>query len=121
MVAQFADLIVRLEGIEWALCIGRYRTDLLLSIRTNSRHLNAGKMIRQIVGSRGTAGGHDMIAGGRVDLEGRDWEEVARSLTKRILEALGRTAQSGGPIVSPSSRRISDTWISLRRPSTRNG
>jgi nanoRNase/pAp phosphatase (c-di-AMP/oligoRNAs hydrolase) len=92
MVAQFADLIIRLEGIEWALCIGRYRSDLLLSIRTNSRRHNAGRMIRAIVGSQGTAGGHDMIAGGKIagaavtQVRARRTEEMLR---RRLLRELG--------------------------------
>ncbi len=92
MVAEFADLVVRLEGIEWALCIGRYNDDLLLSIRSNSRRANAGKLIRQIVGERGTAGGHDMIAGGKVpggaitSVRARRIEDLLR---RRLLRQLG--------------------------------
>ncbi len=66
MVAEFADLIVRLEGIRWALTVGRFGEDLLLSIRTRLRRVNAGSLIRRIVGIEGTAGGHDMIAGGKI-------------------------------------------------------
>jgi nanoRNase/pAp phosphatase (c-di-AMP/oligoRNAs hydrolase) len=71
MVAQFADLIVRLDGIDWALAIGRHRSDILLSIRTNRRRANAGAVIRSIVGKEGSAGGHDMIAGGKLAGAGR--------------------------------------------------
>ncbi|MBD3162552.1 MAG: hypothetical protein GF346_09330 [Candidatus Eisenbacteria bacterium] len=107
VVAEFADLIVRLEGIEWALCIGRYGDDLLLSIRTNNRKANAGKVIRAVVGSRGTAGGHDMIAGGK--LEGaaitqvhavRAEELIRRRLLKELgasgLRPTGLTRATGG-------------------------
>jgi nanoRNase/pAp phosphatase (c-di-AMP/oligoRNAs hydrolase) len=94
MVAQFADLIVRLEGVEWALCIGRYQTDLLISLRTNSRRHNAGKMIRQIVGSHGTAGGHDMIAGGKIPGAAVTQAKAVRAedlLRRRLLRELGAT------------------------------
>lgn len=92
MVAQFADLIVRLEGIDWSLCIGRFRSDLLLSIRTNRRRANAGKVIRSIVTGLGTAGGHDMIAGGKIAggaLTSARARRVESLLVKRLLKELG--------------------------------
>ncbi|MDM7916730.1 MAG: bifunctional oligoribonuclease/PAP phosphatase NrnA [Candidatus Eisenbacteria bacterium] len=91
MVAEFADLIVRLEGIAWALSIGRYGSDLLLSIRTNETDENAGRVIRKIVAGQGTAGGHEMIAGGKLtgaastDAQSRRTEQL---LVRRLLEAL---------------------------------
>ena len=91
MVAQFADLIVRLEGIGWVLAIGRYRRDLLLSIRTNHRLANAGRVIGRIVGTDGTAGGHDMIAGGKLSgFAGTpvQADRVERLLVRRLLKAL---------------------------------
>jgi len=92
MVAQFADLMIRLEGIGWVLAIGRRGGDLLLSVRTNHRRRNAGRVIRTIVGPQGVAGGHDMIAGGR--LIGQAGTETAarraeRSLARRFLSMVG--------------------------------
>jgi nanoRNase/pAp phosphatase (c-di-AMP/oligoRNAs hydrolase) len=92
MVAQFADLIVRLEGIGWALTIGRHGADLLLSIRTNHLKANAGRVIRKIVGVEGAAGGHDMIAGGRIPGAAASpvtARRVERLLTERLLSTLG--------------------------------
>ena len=66
VVAEFADLMVRLEGIRWSLAVGRYGPDLWLSIRTNLERANAGRMIRRIVGGLGKAGGHGMMAGGKI-------------------------------------------------------
>jgi len=94
MVAQFADLIVRLEGIDWALVVGRFRKDLLLSIRTNRRRANAGTLIRTIVGKEGSAGGHDMIAGGKMPGAAATRELAGRSeemLVRRLLRELGGT------------------------------
>ena len=92
VVAEFADLIVRLEGIEWALCIGRFGDDLLLSIRTNNRRANAGKVIQEVVGSRGTAGGHEMIAGGKLEGAAITRARAARAenlIRRRLLMELG--------------------------------
>jgi nanoRNase/pAp phosphatase (c-di-AMP/oligoRNAs hydrolase) len=92
MVAQFADLIVRLEGIGWAMAIGRHGGDLLLSLRTNHTTANAGNVIRKIVGIDGAAGGHDMIAGGRIPASARnalEADRIERAMTKRLLHILG--------------------------------
>ena len=53
------------------------------------RDANAGDILQQVLGSN-QAGGHDMIAGGRVPLpQGEDgWEEAAARIKKRLLSAL---------------------------------
>jgi nanoRNase/pAp phosphatase (c-di-AMP/oligoRNAs hydrolase) len=92
MVAQFADLVIRLEHISWALCMGRYGDDLLLSLRTNHRNANAGLVIRALVEPQGTAGGHDMIAGGKVAKGAVTTSRAARTeerLRLRLLAQLG--------------------------------
>jgi nanoRNase/pAp phosphatase (c-di-AMP/oligoRNAs hydrolase) len=109
MVAEFADLIVRLEGIGWAFCIGRYQGDLLLSIRTHDRKMNAGRVIRTIVSTRGTAGGHDMIAGGKIPGGGMTAQRAAREeglLIRRLLRELGVPARRGSPLTrTPHARK----------------
>ena len=47
IVSEFADLMVRLEGVRWSLSIGRYGDDLILSIRTNRERANAGRVIHR--------------------------------------------------------------------------
>lgn len=101
VVAEFADLMVRLEGIRWSFAIGRYGPDLWLSIRTNLERANAGRMIRRIVGDLGMAGGHGMMAGGKIPdgaatpAKAMELEEV---LSTRALSLL-RAEQTGVPLV----------------------
>lgn len=105
MVAQFADLIIRLEGISWALTVGRYREDLLLSIRTNLRRVNAGSVIRKIVGKEGTAGGHDMIAGGRLPRAADTPERARRNegrLIRRLLREIGEAGTRPSHLTHPT-------------------
>jgi nanoRNase/pAp phosphatase (c-di-AMP/oligoRNAs hydrolase) len=54
--AEIADILLRLRGIRWVVCIGTYKNTLILSARTKNRQ-GAGKLVQEIVGSRGTAGG----------------------------------------------------------------
>ncbi|MBF0254338.1 MAG: DHH family phosphoesterase [Candidatus Omnitrophica bacterium] len=61
-----ADLLLKCERISWSLCIGRYDNRILASVRTSSRKANAGAFLRSLVGKRGTAGGHGLLAGGQI-------------------------------------------------------
>jgi hypothetical protein len=65
-VAEMADMVMRLEGIEWALCMGNYNGTMILSLRTNRESGGAGQMIQRVVRGLGQAGGHGLMAGGKV-------------------------------------------------------
>jgi len=67
VVAEMADYLVRLEGIDVALSMGRLHGALIMSMRTTRNDLNAGEIMRKLVSGQGTAGGHGMTAGGRID------------------------------------------------------
>jgi nanoRNase/pAp phosphatase (c-di-AMP/oligoRNAs hydrolase) len=100
-VAEFADLMVRLEGIRWSFAIGRYGPDLWLSIRTNLERANAGRMVRRVVGDLGMAGGHGMMAGGKIPNGAANpakAEQLEELLCARALSAL-RAEPKGVPLV----------------------
>lgn len=65
-VAEMADQLMRLEGVVWTLCLGAHGSDFILSLRTSRKGGGAGQMIQRIVRGLGQAGGHGMMAGGRV-------------------------------------------------------
>lgn len=91
MVAEMADLLLRLEDARWAICLGTYGENLFLSLRTSEGDVNAGAFIRRAVGRTGAAGGHGMMAGGRIRLKDRGAKAVARleeRLIRRFLRAL---------------------------------
>ena len=95
LVSELADLMLRLEGIEIVLSMGHYNTEMILSIRTANEEINAGELIRTLVAGRGSAGGHGMMAGGKVD-DVPDTDaaiaEVERVLTERLLAELAVSA-----------------------------
>ena len=66
LVAEMADQLMRLVGVEWALCMGSCGKELFLSLRTSNEGGGAGQMIQRLVRGLGRAGGHGMMAGGRV-------------------------------------------------------
>ena len=92
VVAEMADFLLRLEGIETVLSMGEYSDEMILSIRTLRHDLNAGEVIKRIVEGRGSAGGHGMMAGGKVDNvpnEPDAMQEVEEFLTGRFLAEVG--------------------------------
>src|SRR5438046_7934141 len=100
MVAELADFLLRLDQVEWAAAIGTFGTCLHVSIRTTDRDVNAGDLLQRVLGSR-SAGGHDMIAGGRLAV-GEDpaaHERAAAMVRDRLLSALGVDAACGQPLV----------------------
>src|SRR5881296_678520 len=100
MVAEVADFLLRLDQVEWAAAIGTFGSCLHCSIRTTDRELNAGDVLQRVLGSK-VAGGHDMIAGGRLQV-GEDpaaRERAAAMVRDRLLTALGVSAAIGQPLV----------------------
>lgn len=91
-VAFIADFMLHLERISWALCLGRYKERIVVSIRTTNVRGEAGTFLRRLIGKRGTAGGHGMIAGGQVLCEGMEHDrctQVEEELVRDFLRKLG--------------------------------
>lgn len=102
MVAEVADLFMRVEGVEWTVASGRYHDDLLLSVRTFRTDAHAGEVVREIVGDRGSAGGHGMLAGAQLPLKGLsdgEAEELVETLFTDLLRALGLEDVEGEEII----------------------
>jgi nanoRNase/pAp phosphatase (c-di-AMP/oligoRNAs hydrolase) len=101
MVAEVADFLLRLDEVAWAAAIGTFGGYLHCSLRTTDREVNAGDLLQRVLGSK-VAGGHDMIAGGRLQI-GDDpaaLERAAAMVRDRLLAALGVEAVSGQPLVA---------------------
>lgn len=102
VVAEMADLLLRLEGIDTALCMGRYSTELILSMRTVRHDLNLGEVIQRLVKGMGMAGGHGMSAGGKIDKIPEDTEkvrEIEELLVARLLKDLGIEGMESRPLL----------------------
>ena len=102
MVAEIADLFMHMEGVEWVVALGRYGDQLLLSLRTYDVSAHAGSIVRGVMGDRGSAGGHGMLAGGQLSVKSLSEEEVAALRERTIsdlLDALGAGDEPGEPLV----------------------
>jgi len=100
MVAEVADFLLRLDEAEWAMAIGYYNHGLFVSLRTVIRDVNAGEILQKVLGST-SAGGHDMIAGGRIAVttKGIGVEKAAVRIKDRLLKVLGAASSSARDLV----------------------
>lgn len=91
-VAFIADFMLRCERVNWSICLGRYKDKLIVSIRTTHSKGEAGRFLRHLIGKRGTAGGHGMIAGGQVpcgQMQHDDCTQLEEELIQNFLKKLG--------------------------------
>jgi nanoRNase/pAp phosphatase (c-di-AMP/oligoRNAs hydrolase) len=91
IAAEVVDFLIRFEEVDWAVCAGAFEDKLVLSVRAAVADANAGEMLRQVVGKRGRAGGHDRRAGGTIFLPSTApsaIEQVQADFRKRLLRAL---------------------------------
>jgi len=105
MAAEVADLILRMEDVSWAICLGIFEDHLVISVRTDSPKARAGRLVRAIVGKNGAAGGHDTMAGGRIHTpDATPAQRIAElhALVPRFLQMLGAGESVGAPLLDKS-------------------
>jgi nanoRNase/pAp phosphatase (c-di-AMP/oligoRNAs hydrolase) len=78
LVAQLADLFLRVHGVDWVIAAGLYEESLLISVRAHRPDAHAGDVVQGVVGDRGSAGGHGEMAGARIDLNGASESDADR-------------------------------------------
>jgi nanoRNase/pAp phosphatase (c-di-AMP/oligoRNAs hydrolase) len=89
--AEVVDFLIRFDKVDWAVCGGVHKDQLILSVRTAMADARSGDILRQVVGKLGKAGGHDRRAGGSIRLSSTAptaIEEVQAELRRRFLKAL---------------------------------
>ena len=102
--AEFCDMILRLQTLRWALCVGENSGIMYLSLRTRERSGHAGRTIARIVGKEGKAGGHGMMAGGIARIDKFDppvLEEALARISERFLDVVDAQERTPVPLLSP--------------------
>jgi len=91
IVAEMADFLLRHERIGWSLCTGRFKEQLIISIRSTNPEARADELVKSIVPDPNTVGGHEMIAGGYIALgDGTNQElmehqvQLSREFARRL-------------------------------------
>ncbi len=92
IVSEMADFLLRLERISWIMCTGRLKDQLIIAVRSSNPNARAGELVKSLVSNSRTVGGHDMIAGGYVQLEkGKKQElmEMEINMTRKFAQQQG--------------------------------
>jgi len=93
MVAEVADLFLRLEGVSWVICGGLFQGTYYISVRAAERKgKDAWLLLKDVLKGEGTFGGHGSVAGGRiptVDDSDRGLRRLENRLKRSFLEVLG--------------------------------
>jgi nanoRNase/pAp phosphatase (c-di-AMP/oligoRNAs hydrolase) len=101
MVAEVADLLIRLEGKQWVIVGGLHQDTYYVSVRTDGNGKDAWLVLRDAMKNEGSFGGHGSVAGGRVQLVNpnpRSLGRLERRLQKSILETLGAAHLPAGTL-----------------------
>jgi len=98
--AELADLLMRLAGMKWSICIGLYAGTAIFSVRTRHVRGGAGRLVQAVVADAGTAGGHELFAGGQVPLCGRSASEMTTTIAQRLLLQLHKASVPGVPLIA---------------------
>lgn len=98
--AEMADILLRLRNIQWVVCMGTYKDAFITSVRTRNRR-GAGRLVQQVLGDRGTAGGHGTMAGAQIPLGTQDPQRLARELSQCVLQYLRVPPENTGEPLLP--------------------
>lgn len=88
LTAEVADLLLRLEGVRWAVCLGAYEDVLHFSVRVRQEELAATTLAEIIAGDLGSAGGHETAAGGQIPLLMEKPEVLVDQIRRRAIACL---------------------------------
>lgn len=119
MLAEVADLLLRLEGMRAAVCYGITGERILLSARSLDGRTNTAMRMKRVVAQLGSGGGHHTMAGGQIPLNG-DPEARLALVYARILEAFAPGAKPAPlthrePLASPEMTAA----VPLQGPTTK--
>lgn len=106
MLAEAADLLLRVDGVSWVLCYGVIGAWLHLSLRTSDGEPAAGTVARRLAGRRGHGGGHQALAGAQIPLapsqqSGPGQERLIAGIITRFLKATGGFGAPEEPLCAP--------------------
>ncbi|MDD3471353.1 MAG: DHH family phosphoesterase [Syntrophaceae bacterium] len=88
IIPELSDVLLRVEGVNWSLCLGEIDDQIVLSLRSKSRTLKAGNILVKLLGKFGSAGGHREMAGGQAPLVGLNQAEQNELSTKLVNDFL---------------------------------
>jgi nanoRNase/pAp phosphatase (c-di-AMP/oligoRNAs hydrolase) len=111
IVAEVADLLLRMEGARWSFCTAHMSGRIFVSIRSNKAGARCSRILRSAIGRNGAAGGHDQMAAGYLEVgsaTGFDREEKRMDLARTLVRHMVRRVPEGRDAVDLLSERLVD-------------
>lgn len=100
-IGEIADLLIRFNKCYLVLIMGIYKNSIQLSFRSQRKKVDAGLVLRKIVGNMGAAGGHTSNSGGRILFEkGEDIPKISKKIITKTLQVLKGKITTGIPFLS---------------------
>jgi nanoRNase/pAp phosphatase (c-di-AMP/oligoRNAs hydrolase) len=94
IVAEIADLLMRMEGVRWSFCTANINDGVYVSMRSRQRGARCSRILRSAMGKNGSAGGHMHIAAGFFNPGAGTWAEregrrqtFVRALVRKIVRS----------------------------------
>jgi len=105
IVAEIADLLLRMERITWAFCTAFTENRLMISLRSELSYVSCARVLRSAIRKQeGSAGGHGQTAAGFMDVTGlpeAEREQQRELLVSRLILAIeGRAMETAKPLVN---------------------
>ncbi len=100
-IGEVADFLIRFEKVFLVLVLGVHKDIVRLSFRSQRKKYDAGELIKKIVGTNGTGGGHVSNSGGQIILtEKDDAAKVSKKIITKSLSLIKNKIISGIPFLS---------------------
>jgi len=100
-IGEIADFLIRFDKSNFVLVMGIYNNSIQLSFRSQKKKVDAGIVLKKIVGSLGTAGGHSSNSGGRIIIDDQsDISKISKKIITKSLELILGKITSGIPFLS---------------------
>jgi nanoRNase/pAp phosphatase (c-di-AMP/oligoRNAs hydrolase) len=90
IIAEVADLLLRMEGMRWSFCTANLNGGLVISMRSSQRGARCSHILRSVVRNAGSAGGHHRMAAGYVNMEKLSPAQRESRRRELVLELAGR-------------------------------
>ncbi len=90
LISEIADRMVKIEGVKWSMVSGYHDTVLYVSVRGLDNRRDVGRLIRKVVGRKGSAGGHGFMAGAQVRdvADSVEAESLSKQFFKKYVDLL---------------------------------
>jgi c-di-AMP phosphodiesterase-like protein len=90
IIAEVADLLLRMEGTRWSFCTANLNGGLVISMRSSQRGARCSHILRSVIRGSGTSGGHHRMAAGYIRMEKLSPAQRESRRRELVLDLAGR-------------------------------